>query len=141
MHFATNTAILALTVASVASALGINCQGSSQCSQGTGEVSRKLTGYINQIDSNRWINNGDLIACVREPHGGDSNGAICAFMQGTGGETAGVLKGLAQDLVNHGCNKCGSVPLFFDQGDNNPNDHGILTFNYVGNGCGKSGVC
>lgn len=36
--------------------------------------------------------------------------------------------------------KCGSVPLFFPS-DNNPNTHGILTMNYVGNGCGKSGLC
>jgi hypothetical protein len=30
-------------------------------------------------------------------------GAICAFMSGTGGDFAGVLKPLAQDLVDHGC--------------------------------------
>lgn len=99
----TITTILAFMAASSVSALGINCQGSSQCSQGSGEVSRKLTGYINQLDDNRWVNNGDKIACVREPHAGGADGAICAFMQNTGGASAKSLKALAQDLVDHGC--------------------------------------
>jgi hypothetical protein len=83
--------------------LGINCRGSSQCSQGTGEVSRKLTGYINTLDDNRWVDNGVQIACVREPHVGGEDGAICAFMQNTGGAPTKSLKALAQDLVDHGC--------------------------------------
>jgi hypothetical protein len=97
----TITTILAL--AASVSALGINCRGSSQCSQGTGEVSRKLTGYINQLADDRWVDNGVQIACVREPHAGGADGAICAFMQGTGGAPAKSLKSLAQDLVDHGC--------------------------------------
>jgi hypothetical protein len=60
MHFS-----LILLAATTVTALGINCQGSSQCSQGSGEVSRKLTTYINQIDSNLWIADGTQVACVR----------------------------------------------------------------------------
>lgn len=136
------TALLSISSTSAASLAkrGINCQGSSECSQGTGEVSRKLTGYIDQLDNSRWVDNGVQIACVREPHSGDESGAICAFMQGTGGAPASSLKTLAQDIVDHGCNKCGSVPLFYPS-DNNNGDHGILTFNYVANGCGHSGLC
>lgn len=103
MQFTTTSFLAVLTAISTVSALGINCRGSSQCSQGTGEVSRKLTGYINQLDDNRFVSNGVQIACVREPHAGDSDGAICAFMQGTGGAPGKSLKALAQDLVDHGC--------------------------------------
>lgn len=94
------TAVLA---AQSAAGLGINCRGSSQCSQGTAEVSRKLTKYINSLPDNKWIQNGVQIACVREPHPGGQNGAICAFMQNTGGAPASSLKKLAQALVDHGC--------------------------------------
>ncbi|TID25370.1 putative MFS-type transporter [Venturia nashicola] len=139
MQFTITTVLAFMAATTVVSGLGINCQGSSQCSQGSGEVSRKLTGYINKLDDGRWVDNGVQIACVREPAAG-ANSAICAFMQGTGGASAKSLKALAQDLVDHGCNKCGSVPLFFPS-DNNPDTHGILTFNYVANGCGKSGLC
>lgn len=99
-------ALLAATQISTAASLakrGINCEGSSQCSQGSGEVSRKLTGYIGQLSDTQWVNNGVQIACVREPHLGADDGAICAFMSGSGGETGQVLKTLAQDIVDHGC--------------------------------------
>ncbi|RUS14541.1 killer toxin [Endogone sp. FLAS-F59071] len=139
MLFKLTTVISILAAASYVSA-GINCEGSSLCSEGTGDVSRKLTGYINQLADSRWVDNGVQIACVREPHSGDSDGSICAFMQNTGGAPASSLKQLAQDIVDHGCNKCGSVPLFYPT-DNNDGDHGILTFNYVAQGCGKSGLC
>ena len=46
--------------------------------------------------------------------------------EGVTGETIQESMG---DLVNHDCNVCGSVPL---SGNNNPNEMGILTANFVG---------
>ena len=69
-----------IRASAVLSKRGINCEGSSQCSQGTGGVSRKLSGYINEMNDGTWVNNGVQIACVREPHSGGEAGAICAFM-------------------------------------------------------------
>lgn len=62
------------------------------------------------------------MACV-----GDGTG-ICAFFQNTNGGGSGALaKQKAQDLINHGCSKCGSCPT---QSGNNVAD-GELTVNWV----------
>jgi hypothetical protein len=41
------------------------------------------------------------------------------------------IKTLAKRIVDHGCESCGSVPVFFDKGDNDVKSQGELTFNYV----------
>ncbi|KAI5465242.1 killer toxin [Mariannaea sp. PMI_226] len=120
-----------LAVAGIATSgvlgLGINCQGNYECHDAGGSVG-DLISYVLPIDPNRWYNNGEHIACV-ENHLGTG---ICAFLQGTGGAPGSSILPLLQALQDHGCYKCGSVPLYFPQGDNDPNTHGILTINYVG---------
>ncbi|KAK3384128.1 killer toxin, Kp4/SMK-like protein, core [Lasiosphaeria ovina] len=107
-----------------ANALGINCRGNSQCKGSA----RELVGVINTIGGGSF-NNGQQIACV--------TGSLCAFFQGVPGGSvdAATTKTLAQKIIDHGCNSCGSVPL----SDNNPAT-GILTFNFVGSVCANGNV-
>lgn len=61
------------------------------------------------------------------------DGGICLFPQymKNGPLTLGMIRKLADKLLEHGCETCGSVPIHFvDKGSNDPGD-GILTFNYV----------
>ncbi|KAF9773946.1 hypothetical protein IL306_008147, partial [Fusarium sp. DS 682] len=114
-------ALLALGV----SAEGINCHGSSNC----GNAGFKLTDLLRDaqgLDDNRWYQNGEHIVCWENlAHTG-----FCAFLQNTGGLPGKDIKRLLQELVNHGCAKCGSVPAFYPSNNDN-NAHGILTVNYV----------
>jgi hypothetical protein len=135
MRFAIVTSVLILlaaaspveqTSANPAKALlGINCRGSGFCSGNS--VAFQLYQYINGAPDNRQYNNGFHIACTKSGKGG-----ICAFLQGTkGGQNGAQVKALASEIVKHGCNVCGSVPITFPK-SNDPKD-GILTFNYVKN--------
>lgn len=136
--------VLAASFAALSAAqstLGINRRGSSTCSMndwGQGGLLGRLRGRINSIDSGHWYNNGNYIVCERDNGGG----GICAFLQGTGGMPGSSIGGLLDALIQHGCEKCGSVPLWLPaNGDNNPNDHGILTVNYVNDARGCSDLC
>ena len=78
-------------------------------------------------------------------------GAFCLFMQGnnahgiynpiTGDRVIGIpgslIKSKVLQLYEHGCRACGSVPI---AGDNDPNEEGILTLNYVSDNAGCSGT-
>ncbi|KAG9498071.1 hypothetical protein J7337_010960 [Fusarium musae] len=123
MHFTTliASAVLALGV----SAEGINCHGSSNCAN----AGFKLTGLLRtaqDLNDNKWYYNGQHIACWQAL---DKTG-FCAFLQNTGGLPGKDIKRLLQELVNHGCAKCGSVPAFYPS-DNDIKSHGMLTVNYV----------
>ncbi|KAK5996036.1 KP4 killer toxin [Cladobotryum mycophilum] len=124
--FLTFSSIIAAAAMTIGvSAEGINCHGSSNC----GNVGFKLTWLRDQvagIDDNRWWQNGQHIACWENVAGT----GFCAFLQNTGGMPGRDIKRLMQELVNHGCGKCGSVPVFFPN-DNDNSHHGILTVNYV----------
>ncbi|KAF5019116.1 hypothetical protein F66182_8885 [Fusarium sp. NRRL 66182] len=117
------TAIIATALlAAGQAAAGINCKGSSQCAGGTqGEYLGSLMNLARGLDNNRWYQNGEHIVCAQH---------LCAFLQNTGGMPGSSIKTLLGELDKHGCNKCGSVPVFFPQ-DNNEKSHGILTVNYV----------
>lgn len=146
--------------ATITSALGINCRGSGLCDRAT--WSNKAPESITQIlrdavwasdkDPSTVYNSGDHIICVgsnqaitltggAEGEGAsgsfslDGNiheGGICLFPQGTS-LTLDQIRPLADAVLEHGCNTCGSVPRHFvDQGSNDP-QWGILTFNYVQN--------
>ncbi|KAL6691475.1 killer toxin [Trichoderma pleuroticola] len=117
-------------------AAGINCNGNSLCG-GVGGRSTDILNYVQGINTGRTYQNGEHIACWESALGT----GICAFLQGTGGITGDLIKVLVQDIVNHGCRVCGSVPVFFNSGDNNSNDHGELTINYVGSTGGCNGLC
>lgn len=126
---------------SVDAALGINCQGSALCGISSWNVPGLLgimRGMVNGIDQNHWYQNGEHIVCSQDIGGQ----GLCAFLQGTGGMPGSSIPGLLDALLQHGCTKCGSVPVYLPvNGDNNPNDHGILTVNYVSNPNGCNGLC
>ncbi|KAF8588154.1 Kp4-domain-containing protein [Ramaria rubella] len=121
------------TLATAAS--GINCQGSSQCSSKIGTLSQ-ISSFLQDLDPSRFFTNGEHIACFE-----DNGAGICAFLQNTGGAPATSIPPLIDALIDHGCKVCGSVPLFFPQGDNNAADHGILTVNFVSSNGGCEGLC
>jgi hypothetical protein len=135
--------ILSSLIASV-SGLGINCQGSSNCglfvygNYANGTPVQQLNALIQEnIDPNRWYNNGEQIACI---HGSTfyHPTEVCAFLQNSGGAPGSSIKELLPYLVDHGCSSCGSVPLFFP--NDNDVSNGELTVNSVSNGCG-TGMC
>lgn len=100
----------ALSLATGTYSLGINCQGNSNCG-GTLCSLTDILASVKALPQNNLYNPGDHIACC-----GDSALAsgICAFVQGDfhdGQISASTAAGLLQDLVNHGCGKCGSVPI------------------------------
>ena len=80
---------------------------------------------------------GDQIVCQRGLLGSDG---ICLFTQGNvpaEGVTGQQIIMRLSELIEHGCRKCGSVPL---SGDNDPDKMGTLTGNYVRK-ASCNGVC
>lgn len=111
-------------------ALGINCRGSSLCVKAN--VLHAFQSLAPSLDQNRQYQNGEHIMCTFL----DATN-ICMFFQGTGFGAPGRSVGpLIDALIAHGCDTCGSVPIFFPSGNNDPSS-GILTVNVVGNaeGC------
>jgi hypothetical protein len=63
-------------------------------------------------------------------------GGICAFPQNLPAGTTLTLaqvRTLADDILGHGCNTCGSVPITYPDNEN-VDDVGELTFNFVSEG-------
>jgi hypothetical protein len=126
------TIITTALLAAGQAAAGINCRGSSQCAGGiSGAYLSSLINLASYIDQNRWYKNGEHIVCADR---------LCAFLQNTGGMPGSSIKNLLKELDKHGCNKCGSVPVFFPE-DNDEKSHGILTANYVLNPKCSWAVC
>lgn len=92
--------------------MGINCRGSGACGGsgtigGSGTRLSNLKSNIDNVDDDQHFDNGEHIACEENKLGT----GICAFFQKTGsGGTGSEAKDLIQQLVNHGCTACGSVP-------------------------------
>ncbi|KAJ5649517.1 killer toxin [Penicillium longicatenatum] len=122
--------LAALTSTAEALALGINCRGSSNCG------APDAPELIDQIDPSRWYDNGEQIACQNEAL---DEGAVCAFLQNSGGAPASSIITLARELEDHGCGVCGSIPLFYPN-DNNVDD-GELTINFVSGSCCSGSTC
>lgn len=136
--------------------LGINCRGSSLCPSYLEAFPPDYIGLLIKItngsaaycpsdfscgplnDTEIYLPN-DHIVCL--PLGQSFLGGICAFTQGSKVPATGVngalLKRKLQELQQHGCLVCGSVPL---SGDNDPDREGILTVNYIG-GVACKGLC
>ncbi|KAK4892092.1 hypothetical protein LTR10_011051 [Elasticomyces elasticus] len=153
------TTIMQMVVATLATSCaadGINCHGSSACAafqknDGSGatytnpNVVVRLVNFIKTVDDNRMYENGQHIACLPGLYnindGGEVNGAICAFLQSTtNGMRGNDLKVIAQDLQDHGCRGCGSVPTGYPE--TNDVNGGMLTFNFVNDNTGNcDGVC
>ncbi|KAA6410695.1 MAG: hypothetical protein FRX48_06118 [Lasallia pustulata] len=155
--------LLLLLLPTLALSLGINCRGSFNCNptlsfrhaypyiptfaallaNGTspsGSGDKRLTGGPLPRNIYYSVDNLDEpnIACVTIAHAG---GGFCVFLQGNvpnEGILGEVVVERMGDLVAHGCQECGSVPL---SGDNNPNEEGILTVNWSTYTLGCNGVC
>ncbi|OAQ62343.1 killer toxin, Kp4 [Pochonia chlamydosporia 170] len=119
MKYSILTSVAALAAST--SALGINCRGSGLCpSDGAAGNLINLKAIVDNIqDRNRRYSTGQQIACT---------GSLCAFYQNGATGTAGQTSGFLQDLLNHGCKKCGSVPTQ----PGNDVSKGELTVNVVG---------
>ncbi|KAF5970439.1 TOX4 [Fusarium coicis] len=106
------SALLALAAtAGLSDALGINCRGSGLCSGNKGALGQ----LIAQVRA---------IACIPFAFGN-----LCAFYQGIGSRTFTKEQSVTflDQLRQHGCSKCGSIPV--DPGNDVKN--GQLTVNYV----------
>ena len=126
-------ASLILAIPNASLALGINCRG-SWLAQLRGGPTRINDIIQNGIDPNRAFHSGEHIACVKYIPSPPAYlaGGVCAFLQGTKfGFLGKEVKILSQAIVNHGCNYCGSVPISYIFGGNDPSS-GILTINFVG---------
>ncbi len=126
-----NTLLLTLTaaLASTTAALGINCRGSGLCASNKGllgEAQAQLRG----MDQNKRFTDGQHVTCVQSSVT-IGNPSLCIFYQKTNGRswTVGQTVQYVQDLLDHGCGACGSVPT--DPGNNVNN--GELTANMVTN--------
>ncbi|KAL9135413.1 MAG: hypothetical protein Q9175_003402 [Cornicularia normoerica] len=128
--------------------LGINCRGSFLCPtfieafppDYIGTFIRIVNGSAPYCPPGFWcgpLNDTDIylpndhIVCL--PLGQSFLGGICAFTQGSNvpatGLNGALIKQRLQELSDHGCLVCGSVPL---SGDNDPDRQGMLTVNYIG---------
>ncbi|PHH60619.1 hypothetical protein CDD81_1409 [Ophiocordyceps australis] len=118
-----------LYLVSGAAALGINCRGSGFCSFNTASlqtVHDQVGVLVATGGRDRHFNSGQQIACS---HG--SQGSVCAFYQSGASGSAQDAYGQLQQLLNHGCRQCGSVPTH----PGNDVSKGQLTVNYVSKPC------
>ncbi|KAJ7157202.1 Kp4-domain-containing protein [Mycena filopes] len=123
------TLISATAAATNGAAFGINCEGSIKCGGQPGDTAALLVGDIDGINAERYYSNGEHIACRMN---------ICAFLQDQQDWMSGAeIRGVAHDIVEHGCKVCGSAPT---KAGNNVAE-GQLTFNFVSEtGC-REGLC
>jgi hypothetical protein len=110
-----------ISLAGLASGLGINCNGSGLCGSSSANMQRianiiRGDGVSPGIPDNRFYNNGEHIWCAPSV-----DFWTCAFLQKSGGAPGSSIKTLIQELADHGCYTCGSIPLFYPN-DNNVND-------------------
>ncbi|KZW01562.1 killer toxin, kp4 [Exidia glandulosa HHB12029] len=110
-------------------ALGINCKGSSKCGDQPKDTLQRIYDLIEtQIDPNFFFPDGRQIACAN---------SVCAFLQKSQGASGQVVKDILDDLKNHSCQVCGSVPTLYRNGTNDVNK-GELTLNFVDQACGDA---
>ncbi|KAM0799777.1 hypothetical protein BDR22DRAFT_890063 [Usnea florida] len=116
--------------------MGLNCEGSRAMCIGAdqGQVMHTLRDYMYAIPDGYRYYNGQDIACMVHhvyPYGWITWGFYCAFMQGNipaEGFDGATVQLKMQQMIEHHCLGCGSVPF---SPDNDPNTLGILTVNYV----------
>ena len=116
--------------------MGLNCQGSALMCIGAPEygVMHTLRDYMYAIPHGYRYYAGQNIACMAHhayPTPWISWGFYCAFMQGNvseQGEDGAAIQLKMQQMIEHHCLGCGSVPF---SPDNDPMKLGILTVNYV----------
>ncbi|KAM0189140.1 hypothetical protein ACHAPI_010158 [Fusarium lateritium] len=126
MHFSSSVLLFASAVAG----LGINCRGSGFCDltfdASIQDVQDQIGILVADGQGDRHFDTGAQIACT---HG--SQGSICAFYQSGASGSARDAFGHIQQIIDHKCSLCGSVPT---QPGNNV-DNGQLTVNFVSDAC------
>ena len=113
--------------------MGLNCEGSRIMCFGAAAagVMHTLRDYMYAIPHGYHYYAGQKIACMKHSTTWITIGYYCAFMQGNitpEGEDGAVIQLKMQQMIEHNCLGCGSVPF---SSDNDPNTAGILTVNYV----------
>ncbi|KAF8127080.1 hypothetical protein K438DRAFT_1949225 [Mycena galopus ATCC 62051] len=96
---------------------GINCEGSLKCNGQPHDTAKVLVGYINGIDSGRYYDNGEHIAC---------RDSICAFLQGAPGRCLGAYKECRASTFGAWVHRLWERTT----GPNNDDSGGQLTFNF-----------
>lgn len=124
-----------ITLAGPALDKGLNCDGSLVMCVGANQegVMHTLRDYMYAIPKGYRYYTGQNIACMKhKAYPYPINwGFFCAFMQGNipaEGVDGTMIQLKMQQMIEHHCLGCGSVPF---SPDNDPNTLGILTVNYV----------
>ncbi|KAI9715135.1 MAG: hypothetical protein M1812_006114 [Candelaria pacifica] len=140
------TVFLTLNALTPIVAEGINCKGNSGCSFngiGEGNTPTFMLGLLKPVSDSTVYPPGYMIGCA----GKFGGSALCMFTQSTTkSSTAGELKLVLQDLINHGCGHCGSAPLIRDINpatgkSYNDISTGMLTINVSNGACADEGLC
>ena len=133
-------------------ALGINCRGSWNCKTKRSILSM-MTSMMHELgDEDIWKTGSHIMCLPVKGFYTPKNAGYCLFMQGDVGQNqilrpngdlvtgvkGGDIKIKINQLYEHGCRGCGSVPL---SDDNDPDELGILTVNYVKQRRSCEGVC
>lgn len=96
-------------------ALGINCQGSGLCSGNKGALGQ-AQAQLRGMDQDQTVGDGEKAVCVQSSVS-ISDPSLCIFYQKTGRQfTIAQTVEFVQNLIDHGCEACGSVPV--DPGNN-----------------------
>ncbi|KAH7263802.1 killer toxin Kp4/SMK [Fusarium tricinctum] len=126
MHFSSSVLLFTSAVAG----LGINCRGSGFCDLTFGSSIQDIQDQVGIIvadgQGDRHFDTGAQIACTQ-----GNQGSICAFYQSGASGSAKDAFGHIQQIIDHKCSLCGSVPT---QEGNNVDD-GQLTVNFVSDAC------
>ena len=125
-------------------ALGINCEGSSMCiNQAKNKLVRKAIEATDYMNPNDLYYPGAKIICFKGKIWVFTRDfGICLYAQGYSVSPTGIsvalIKAKLQQLLDHGCEACGSVPLAYT---NDAESEGMLTMNYVQHRDGCKGIC
>ena len=140
MLFPIWSSVIIFECIAVAHTLGINCRGNDECRADTG-LHSNILDYFNEtlstvnttyagvfysgISTFTFQSGNDIICHKVHPS------YVCLFLQGNNVPATvngSIILQKLGELIEHGCNKCGSVPL---SDDNNPDTEGLLTSNKV----------
>ena len=114
-------------------------------------VTGQILDLATKLSPHAIYGSGAHIACIGVKDELSTHvGAFCLFMQGdnahgiyepiTGFQATGIegslIKSKTLELYQHRCRACGSVPI---SNNNDPNEQGILTINYVRDNAGCAG--
>lgn len=114
MYFA-NILLSIAGAASIANALGSNCQDSGVCADTNANLSFAIE-QLKGMDQLQRFSDGQHITCVDIDSEGNSS--LCLSYQGTGRSwTVFQTAWFAQSLVEQGCQACGSLSMGSDHGE------------------------